>query len=1135
MGCASYHHLASEHERLSKRLHQIFKEKESVYDDKILLETEVAQLKRNFYDALNQSETMKKEIDIYQSREYPEIFESSNVGTDEVSEWLEMDLRDGDRLLEVLMEVHPPATSEVKKLQAISGKMSSEYSSLADYLAYFHKRYALFHDTWKDIIVAQRIVDSSMQHLKEDLAAGIQGVESFLGKRSDALTELQMEFRRISALPSFQFVAEQRILQKKLAGYRADMAKQKLEERDVEKQRVVNLFEGEIKRQSQRHKSEIDHLKGAKGGIESVIRAEIQEEYSIHTQSFETTIATLQERLQMLTEELLATTMRMQAEKEEIQTVLTEEIEQRIAETKQMKDLIKHEKAIISIKQSEESSQIKKENEAIKRQLQSLSISHKEELERLRKTYEDEDSLLKQQHSAELQTRDQVLTQLKADFLAKGDVQKAVYEEKVSAEREKHQEEMRQLEEEVAKLVRDLGQREVIWKDEMGSLQGLIEGLMAKVELMDAEAGALLLERSSQEAQIPSTINSKLRERINIAKELLWKLPADSTFRISLEKSLNFPLNTLISVLSNLDMSTNATFHLETEELRQSVESLKQQLDSAKRLEREMRESQDISLTQRQEMEEQSALLQRYLEDLSHRDAKIKELAEGKRQQEVEKQAMEVQMRLKYTISRMSSYGQILKRAAVYRWRIATVPKPSLPRSTATTGHIRAGSAPNTFMNKHFSFATSATVEQVFAEEKRQLFDTSSLGGLFRSVSRTETPLLSQQTFKLMDDILERKYEADLSAQLRHSRPKPIPVFALEHLKRTIGNQKLAQKTLGQALICLLRHMREGQPYAELFCKLLNIGVSDPISLELGVFIVKTRADFTKFTENYYHELPDKQAAVDLEGGCAFLVDIISYVYNLFDKDPKSGELALKLIKPPEVPIEQYVMFKICHKMAKTGVNAEGTFEIIDTDKTGVIEQEEFVESIRKVLELWISPEDINEAFAELAGYQPVLRRRAFLEKLNFKQYLQDGLSERFSISRAKFLNVLVEVAALRERQIAAELFELLGSDTTTSMRQFSTLITTLDASIDSERLEWLWHKAEELSAGSDVTTKAVVRTLLRHRVGEYAESPFCMIQPDEGRFDPSLQPLMEEGSDSNSFTEAEALPEGVQSLRLTI
>ena len=251
-------------------------------------------------------------------------------------------------------------------------------------------------------------------------------------------------------------------------------------------------------------------------------------------------------------------------------------------------------------------------------------------------------------------------------------------------------------------------------------------------------------------------------------------------------------------------------------------------------------------------------------------------------------------------------------------------------------------------------------------------------------------------------------------------------------------------------------------------------------------------------------------------------------------KDPKSGELALKLIKPQDVPIEQYVMFKICHKMAKTGVNAEGTFEIIDTNKTGVIEQEEFKDSLRKVLSLWISPEDIHECFASLSNSQPVLRRKGFLEKLNFKQYLQDGLSERFSISRARFLNVLVEVSALRERQIASELFNLLGSDATISQQQFSSVLASVDPGVEAERAEWLWQKAEELSAGSAVSAKSVVRTLLRHRVGEYAESPFCMLQVDEGRFDPSLQPLADEGSD-NSLTEAETLREGLHSNRLTI
>lgn len=1121
MGCASYHHLASEHERLSQRLHQIFKEKESVYEDKILLETEVAQLKRNFHDAVNQSETMKKEIDLYQSREYPEIFESSNVGTDEVSEWLEMDLRDGDRLLEVLMEVYPPATQEIKKLQAISTKMSREYSSLGDYLNYFHRRYALFNSTWKDIVAAQRIVDASMKHLKEDLASSIQSLETFLGKRSDALTDLQSEFRRITALPSFQFAAEQRNLKKKLTAHRAEMLKHQLEEKDAEKQRVIHLFEGEIKRLQQRHQSELDTLKNSKGGLTSAIRSDLEKEYLSRLHPFQTQINTLHERIHMLSEELLAGTVRLQAEKEEIQTVLTDEIEQRVAETKQMKDLVKHEKAILMLKQTEEIAQVKKESELLRRELQTTAVAHREEMERLKKQHQEDEEMLKKRKGADMEDRDLVLSQLKADFLAKSDSLKGIYEEKITAEREKHRSEMHSLEEEIADLVKKLSQKDVLWKDQEALLNGLIDGLAAKVELMDVEAAAVINSHTHHSPSLPAP--SHLRERLKSSKELLWKLPENSLLRDNLERIFTFPLN---SVQSAMDGIASISSSLETDALRSSVDSLKQQLIEAKRVEREIRDSQATEIAQKQE---QSVILQRYMEDLSHRDAKIRDLAEGKRVLETERENMEKEMKLRFMLTRLGAYAGSVKRKAVYQWRMQDQGRKQTPGS-----HVRTGSAPlKSLIKRSLSIEVNAAVEQVFAEEKRQLFDTSSLGGLFRAVSRTEAPLLSQQTFKLMEDILERKYESDLSAMLRHSRPKSVAAFALEHLRRTIGNEKMAQKTLGQALICLLRHMREGQPYAELFCKLLNIGVSDPISLELGVFIVKSRADFTKFSDNYYRELPDKRGSTDLEGGSAFLVDIISYLYDLFERDPKSGELALKLIKPPEIPIEQYVMFKICHKMAKTGVNAEGTFELMDTNKTGVIEQEEFVESIRKVLELWISPDDLNDAFAELSSFQSVLRKRVFLEKLNFKQYLQDGLSEKFSMTRARFLNVLVEVNTIRERQIASELLSLFGPEMTISMREFTSVVSGLEPEIDPERIGWLWSKAEDLSAGNSVTTKSAVRTLLRHRVGEYAESPFCMVHPDEGHFDPSLQPLGDESQESgSSFTEAEMMREGSQTDR---
>ena len=78
-------------------------------------------------------------------------------------------------------------------------------------------------------------------------------------------------------------------------------------------------------------------------------------------------------------------------------------------------------------------------------------------------------------------------------------------------------------------------------------------------------------------------------------------------------------------------------------------------------------------------------------------------------------------------------------------------------------------------------------------------------------------------------------------------------------------------------------------------------------------------------------------------GGLAFVSDVIELVYSMFSGDRESGTHALEIMKPENISQEDFVCFKICHKMAKLGNTPEMIFNLLDKDGGGTISDKEFI------------------------------------------------------------------------------------------------------------------------------------------------------------------------------------------------
>lgn len=379
MGCSQYHRLSNEHAVLTKRFVRLVAEKNVAYNDKIMLEAEVAQLKKNAYNALHESETMKAALDEHRSIECPEIFESLNIESELIASWLEMDWRDGDRLLDAMVSICPTALHRIEALKQESNLLRPD-SPLRDFFTYFVKRFDFFNSVWRDALASQEQIEISIRHLKEDIVAGILAVEPYIGKRSDIDNELHAEFKRISTLPASEFLIEQRKIRQRIRGLQTEMARKKLEEKDAERQRVIHLLQGEMAKLQEKHQLERAR---SKEELSREYREELKVELQHQLEEFGARESALKARVDMACEDFAAYALRVQHKHEAAHQRLVRELGEKDVQIQKLLEALKQQKVIMGIEKYEELQKVRKECEAVRKELTAAVKAHSSEIDLL--------------------------------------------------------------------------------------------------------------------------------------------------------------------------------------------------------------------------------------------------------------------------------------------------------------------------------------------------------------------------------------------------------------------------------------------------------------------------------------------------------------------------------------------------------------------------------------------------------------------------------------------------------------------------------------------------------------------------------------------------------------------------------
>ena len=247
--------------------------------------------------------------------------------------------------------------------------------------------------------------------------------------------------------------------------------------------------------------------------------------------------------------------------------------------------------------------------------------------------------------------------------------------------------------------------------------------------------------------------------------------------------------------------------------------------------------------------------------------------------------------------------------------------------------------------------------DQSIDEESRILLETNTIMIQYKQIKgKTEKPMKCTKIFKFLEDLMDEKFETDKKDIKEFRKMRSMTEFMMESLQRKFGIQSLALNFLRQFIPGFYQIYLENNKYAIFFARLLQLFDPKPVTYSLALFLVKVRTDFYPLIEKFDRvmhvhgkKVINKKAAAT--GGLAFVSDVIELVYSIFGGDRDSGTKALEIMKPENVTNEDFVLFKICHQMAKLGLTPEQIFHSLDKDGGGSISIMEFITWIKKNLD----------------------------------------------------------------------------------------------------------------------------------------------------------------------------------------
>lgn len=386
---------------------------------------------------------------------------------------------------------------------------------------------------------------------------------------------------------------------------------------------------------------------------------------------------------------------------------------------------------------------------------------------------------------------------------------------------------------------------------------------------------------------------------------------------------------------------------------------------------------------------------------------------------------------------------------------------------------------------KHVLEAT----EKLSFDSKTALRESPLFGYSEQARKMAETPMPLTSLFRFFEEMMDKKYDLDVSNLTEGKDYLPVPDFYLDQLLHVYGLKKLAQKSMWQMLLTLKQLSDQFHTYGKLICSLLHIYDPYPTPPKLSLFLTRARIEMNRIINS------NKAKNKKLEE--IQLIDAVELVYSLIPNDKYLRSKAISMLRPKNMTEEEFLMFRIYFKMNKLGLNAESMYNEIDLNNEKRISLARFVEYIRKTWEIYVQEVDVN-VLSQIFNLKSTSKipKYLFMSKIIPKPLNEYSQNEKLVIPKSIFLSTFVECfksLQIRDTAYLTALFQSLNQ-LKISQADFNSIITTLDPTVTEVDLRKYYEAALLLNSDfslDGILQDSFIKIVLFHSIGQIGLGDF--------------------------------------------
>ena len=372
--------------------------------------------------------------------------------------------------------------------------------------------------------------------------------------------------------------------------------------------------------------------------------------------------------------------------------------------------------------------------------------------------------------------------------------------------------------------------------------------------------------------------------------------------------------------------------------------------------------------------------------------------------------------------------------------------------------------------------------EEMINSENLIVLKQNPLNNFNTSQCSEAKPIELLTVFRFCEEMLDKKYDVDLVSLKTNRPPESIPDFFINYLNRYYGLKKLAQNFMSQILVSLKNLYDENHSYAKTMCKLLQIYDPDPIPTQLAVFLTKARSKLQSISGKKQQKGSTKLDEVHLD-------EAMKLIYALLETDKFSRSRALLYLKPSSLTEEEYLMFRIGHKINRMGLTVENVFSKFDSEDQGYITKFQLYRNLMSILELSLSNEDVEALDSMLdLNNTDLITPEEFSNSFSTKFYLENKNDKSLIITRYQFFEALIQtykIVQIKDTALLTHLFQDYNKPMI-SRDDFSAILLKLDSKLSCTSIDSYFAslQTDDPSSEQCISLESLISCVFKYAIG---------------------------------------------------